>query len=109
MPTLCACQHCPLPSHPMQALEMSPGDCSSVLPVVEWLGDSRRVMHPGVLPALVDLLTTAVLATVEQRQCVTVSIDVQFFGSLPVGEELLCEARVVKAGKTLTSAAIEFR
>ena len=93
----------------MQDLEMSQGTGSSVLPVREWLVDSRRQMHPGVLPALVDLLTTAVLATVEQRQCVTVSIDVQFCGSLPVGEDLLCEASMVKTGKTLTSAAIEFR
>ena len=63
--SVCVCMPAlpPTSSHPMQDLEVSPGHCSSVLPVREWLVDSRHQMHPGVLPALVDLLTTAVLAT----------------------------------------------
>jgi len=57
----------------------------------------------------VDLISTTALASADKRPAVTVTISVDFFAPLPIGEDLVVESHMVKAGKTLTFAEVSFR
>ena len=56
-----------------------------------------------------DLISTTALAAADKRQAVSVTISVDFYAPLPIGEDLEVEAHMVKPGKTLTFAEINFR
>ena len=56
-----------------------------------------------------DLISTTALASVESRTAVSVTISVDFYAPLAVGQELAVESRIMKAGKTLTFAEVDFR
>ena len=67
------------------------------------------MLHAGCCCSLVDLISTTALAAADKRPAVSVTISVDFYAALPVGEELQIESRVVKTGKSLTFAEVDFR
>lgn len=67
------------------------------------------MVHVGCYCSLVDLISTTALAAADKRPAVSVTISVDFFAALPVGEALQIESRVVKTGKSLTFAEVNFR
>lgn len=54
-------------------------------------------------------MSTTALASVDKRPAVSVTIAVDFYAPLSIGEELEVESHMVKAGKTLTFAEVNFR
>ena len=88
---------------------MGAGTCSAVLPATDRLSDSCGMLHAGCCCSLVDLISTTALAAADKRPAVSVTISVEFYAALPVGEELEIESRVVKTGKSLTFAEVDFR
>lgn len=58
---------------------------------------------------MVDLISTTALAAADKRPAVSVTISVDFYAALAIGEELEIESRVAKAGKSLTFAKVDFR
>ena len=56
-----------------------------------------------------DLISTTALAAADKRPAVSVTISVDFYAALPIGEELEIESHVVKTGKSLTFAEVIFR
>lgn len=92
-----------------QDIEVNEGRCSAVLPTTARLSNAQNQLHAGCYCSLVDLISTTALAAADKRQSVSITISVDFFAPLPIGEDLLVEARMVKAGKALTFAAVDFR
>ena len=88
---------------------MSNGGCIATLPVTARLADQQGHLHAGCYCSLVDLISTTALASADKRPAVSVTISVDFYAPLSVGEELEVEAQMVKAGKTLTFAEVSFR
>ena len=93
----------------MQDINVSSGRCSAVLPTSARLSNPQNHLHAGCYCSLVDLISTTALAAADKRQSVSVTISVDFFAPLPIGEDLLVEAHMVKPGKTLTFAEVKFR
>lgn len=93
----------------VQDIQVDDGACSAVLPTSARLSDQQGHLHAGCYCSLVDLISTTALASADKRPAVTVTISVDFFAPLPVGEDLVVESHMVKAGKTLTFAEISFR
>lgn len=93
----------------MQNISVGKGQCSAVLPTSARVSDPQGHLHAGCFCSLVDLISTTALASVMKQTAVSVSISVDFYAPVAIGEELEIEARVVKAGKTLTFAEIDFR
>lgn len=67
------------------------------------------MLHAGCYCSLVDLISTTALAAVDKRPAVSVTISVDFYAGLPIGEELGIEVCVIKTGKSLTFAEVDFR
>lgn len=88
---------------------MSKGQCSAVLTISARLSDPQGHLHAGCFCSLVDLISTTALASVTKQTAVSVSISVDFYAPVAIGEELEIESRMVKAGKTLTFAEVDFR
>jgi len=93
----------------LQDIQVDEGACSAVLPTSARLSDQHGHLHAGCYCSLVDLISTTALASADKRPAVTVTISVDFFAPLPIGEDLVVESHMVKAGKTLTFAEISFR
>lgn len=88
---------------------MGKGQCAAVLPTSARLSDQQGHLHAGCYCSLVDLTSTTALASVESRTAVSVTISVDYYAPLAIGQELMVESRMVKAGKTLTFAEVDFR
>jgi len=93
----------------LQDIRVDEGACSAVLPTSARLSDQQGQLHAGCYCSLVDLISTTALASADKRPAVTVTISVDFFAPLPIGEDLVVESHMVKAGKTLTFAEVSFR
>lgn len=93
----------------MQDISVGEGQCAAVLPTSARLSDQYGHPHAGCYCSLVDLISTTALASVENRTAVSVTISVDFYAPLAIGQELVVESRMVKAGKTLTFAEVDFR
>lgn len=93
----------------MQEFNVGEGHCAAVLPTSARLSDQYGHLHAGCYCSLVDLISTTALASVERRTAVSVTIAVDFYAPLAIGQELVIESRMVKAGKTLTFAEVDFR
>ncbi|KAL3158495.1 hypothetical protein ABBQ38_010727 [Trebouxia sp. C0009 RCD-2024] len=93
----------------LKNISVGKGQCSAVLPTSARVSDPQGHLHAGCFCSLVDLISTTALASVMKQTAVSVSISVDFYAPVAIGEELEIEARVVKAGKTLTFAEIDFR
>ena len=93
----------------LQDIKVDEGACSAVLPTSARLSDQQGHLHAGCYCSLVDLISTTALASADKRPAVTVTISVDFFAPLAIGEDLVVEAHMVKAGKTLTFAEVSFR
>lgn len=93
----------------VQDIKVSQGQCSAVLPTSARLSNYQGQLHAGCYCSLVDLISTTALAAADKRQAVSVTISVDFYAPLPIGEDLEVEAHMVKPGKTLTFAEINFR
>ena len=93
----------------LQDIKVEEGACSAVLPTSARLSDQQGHLHAGCYCSLVDLISTTALASADKRPAVTVTISVDFFAPLPIGEDLMVESHMVKAGKTLTFAEVSFR
>ncbi len=93
----------------LQDIKVDEGACSAVLPTSARLSNQQGQLHAGCYCSLVDLISTTALASADKRPAVTVTISVDFFASLPIGEDLVVESHMVKAGKTLTFAEVSFR
>ena len=91
----------------MQDIKVGEGQCSAVLPTTARFSNPQGHLHAGCYCSLVDLISTTALAAADRRQSITISVD--FFAPLAIGEELLVEAHMVKPGKTLTFAEVNFR
>ena len=96
-------------AHCMQDITVGQGRCAAVLPTSARLSDQQGQLHAGCYCSLVDLISTTALASVESRTAVSVTISVDFYAPLAIGQELAIESRMVKAGKTLTFAEVDFR
>ncbi|KAL0027083.1 hypothetical protein WJX79_004282 [Trebouxia sp. C0005] len=93
----------------LKDIKVDEGACSAVLPTSARLSDQQGHLHAGCYCSLVDLISTTALASADKRPAVTVTISVDFFAPLSIGEDLLVDSHMVKAGKTLTFAEVSFR
>ena len=93
----------------LQDINVGPGQCSAILPTSARLSDHQGHLHAGCYSSLVDLISTTALASADKRPAVSVTISVDFYAPLNIGEDLAVEAHMVKAGKTLTFAEVNFR
>ena len=93
----------------LQDIKVGAGTCAAVLPTTARLSDPQGMLHPGCYCSLVDLISTTALAAADKRPAVSVTISVDFYAGLPIGEELEIESHVVKTGKSLTFAEVNFR
>ncbi len=93
----------------LQDIKVDKGKCSAVLPTSAPLSDQQGHLHAGCYCSLVDLISTTALAAADKRPAVTVTISVDFYAPLAIGEDLEVESHMVKAGKTLTFAEVNFR
>ena len=93
----------------MQDITVEQGQCAAVLPTSARLSDQQGHLHAGCYCSLVDLISTTALASAESRTAVSVAISVDFYAPLAIDQELVIESRMVKAGKTLTFAEVDFR
>ena len=93
----------------VQNITVGQGQCAAVLPTSTRLSDQQGHLHAGCYCSLVDLISTTALASIASRTAVSVTISVDFYAPLAIGQELAVESRMVKAGKTLTFAEIDFR
>lgn len=73
------------------------------------------MLHGGIVTALMDEATGHVIVTVRGLEVmaeaphVTVDMNVSFLSSARVGDELECEARTVRVGRTIVFAEAEVR
>ena len=88
---------------------MEKGQCSAILPTSARLSNQQGHLHAGCYCSLVDLISTTALAAADKRPAVSVTISVDFYAPLSIGEDLEVESHMVKAGKTLTFAEVNFR
>ena len=93
----------------LQDVATAKGWCKATLPVSARLQDSHGNLHSGCLPSLIDLISTAALATVLNVMSLSVNIAVDFFGRVPVGQAAEIEAVVVKAGRSLAFSDVFIR
>ena len=93
----------------VQNITVGEGQCAAVLPTSARLSDHHGHLHAGCFCSLVDLISTTALASVQNQTAVSVTISVDFFAPVAVGEQLEIESHMVKAGKTLTFAEVNFR
>jgi acyl-coenzyme A thioesterase 13 len=84
------------------------GTCLIELKVDETVMNVNRVIHGGALASLVDLVTTVALYNTPQRKPgVSVGMNVTFLKPAKLGETLLIEGRVIKAGSKMAYLAAE--
>lgn len=93
----------------LQDIQVQEGRCSAVLPITARLANQQGQLHAGCFCSLVDLISTTALAAADRRPAVSVTISVDFYAPVLLGEDLEVEAHMVKAGKTLTFAEVNFR
>jgi uncharacterized protein (TIGR00369 family) len=81
--------------------------CQSVVQLGLWLRqahcNSRGFVHGGVIATLADnaMGISCVLSNREARSALTVSLHVDYVATAKIGQWLLIDPRVVKAGNTL--------
>ena len=74
--------------------------------VDETLANVNHVIHGGAIASLVDLVTTvAVYNTPQRKPGVSVSINVSYLKPAKLGETIIAEGRVTKAGAKLAYLA----
>lgn len=87
---------------------VSPGQCHMSLQKRPELLQQFGMFHGGVTAFLIDNATTTAAATVMPagKTCLTAEYKLNFL-SPAVGDKLLCRAKVVKAGRSLSIVAAD--
>jgi uncharacterized protein (TIGR00369 family) len=82
---------------------IDPGQCEITLPFSDVLSQQRGYFHGGIIATLADVSGGyAAFSIMDSAQTnVTVDIKINFLAPA-TGDSLLAEAKVVKAGRTLT-------
>lgn len=92
-----------------QDIATGKGWCRATLPVTARLQNAHGQLHAGCYPALVDVISSAALATVLDVQAVSVNITVDYLGDVAVGQAVEIEAVVIRTGRSLAFSDIFIR
>ena len=72
--------------------------------------NAAGITHGGYLSALIDAgAGTAAHRSAENAPCVTISLDLKFIGASKIGDEIICNVKILKKTKTLVFLFCELK
>lgn len=93
----------------LQIDAVEPGRLLCSMTVPRRLLNSGNFMHGGATASLIDLIGSAVFATLGNNTGVSLEINISYLDAVFGGEEIEIEAKVLRAGKTVGVATVELR
>lgn len=95
----------------LEIIEGSAGRVRARILVGEAVQNRFGSLHGGATATLIDDIGTLAIVTTdpERRPGVTTDLNVSYFAPGRSGEAILVEAQVLKAGRTLSTVAVDLR
>ncbi|CAJ0932261.1 unnamed protein product, partial [Mesorhabditis belari] len=85
----------------MKVLSADAGKVRVEFDVTEELTNSIGTLHGGCTATLVDVATNTALRTLGKKQGVSVDLHVSFLGAAKLGETVVMDIEVIKAGRSM--------